>query len=646
MEVIVQPREWSLRGDNIYLFCTDTMGKNVVVSVDKFAPCWAILKYEPGFKTIKSSLIPHCHLSVNRYQRPWQQDRTDKLIFLFKYCEISPYSPIRLTGMAVDDEGILVVDINNIEPVNYTFPSIYDVSMFFDIEVRLPNGDFPSASTSEIFMICLIFQQGDRKRSHIITTEDCDEVEGNMMHVVDNEKQLLATFYELCNVYSPTRMFHYNGYGFDMPYIVQRTKINQLHPTTIGFLEYGYWYRTIKLWKFGQAEIKNILLTPGVTNVDLLMFFRRFYPNMTNHTLDTVSNYFLGVGKTDMSIDRMREILSTKDPQLTKQIAQYCYIDTLRLSQLEQKLNIFSTLRSSANGLKTTIEQLLMMTDAKLIKSIIYGVDHTIIINPIVLEELPFKMDNRKGVFKDVKVYDTSSMVNTAIVMPGACEAIDLMRQGKTSSGVTYCGKMHLMLKHSPPGISMRIAFSNYSSSYIRTEIMKQIRSTKPISITTSAVYTDLEQNLPVISTQDYRFVIDSSNYSAFENRKFIHHVGLLKKHRFKLMEVFLEAYYINMVNGIKNVIEPSIFDENLLKIVAKVKPVNSYSSESSDGYRIAKMLDEAGDPIRTWRTVEYYYTVNDGIVISSVPPPDIDYAKYLLIMESVTTLIKRMFSM
>ncbi len=186
--------------------------------------------------------------------------------------------------------------------------------MSFDLEVNstvvsaMPKATRPGDKTFQIS--CIIARDGEQEelyRKYLLTlgTPNQNEVGINVIiRCYETESDLLLGYVDLIQEENPNIIIGYNIFGFDIPYMIARAKLNLVFDTfdRQGFCKYAHAKeRTIK---WSSSAFKNqefeFLDAEGRLFVDLIAIIRRDY-KLDNYKLDTVSNYILGASKDPLT---------------------------------------------------------------------------------------------------------------------------------------------------------------------------------------------------------------------------------------------------------------------------------------------------------------------------------------------------------
>ena len=241
----------------------------------------------------------------------------------------------------------------------------------FDIEVNSHNpSKFPDAEREgdKVFQIsCVLKRDGDdRIDSHLLTLGSPDQdITGKdvTIHQFKTEASLLQGFASFVRDKAPNIIAGYNILGFDIPYLIKRSK---LHLVLTQFDQQGfhkYSHANEKTIKWSSSAYKNqefqYLDAEGRLYVDLLPLVKRDF-KLNNYKLKTVSEYFMGESKDPLSVQGIFKCyrLGTKknDDGTYSQIARkamaicgkYCVQDSVLVVRLMDKLKTWVGLTEMA----------------------------------------------------------------------------------------------------------------------------------------------------------------------------------------------------------------------------------------------------------------------------------------------------------
>ena len=226
------------------------------------------------------------------------------------------------------------VNSKYIQPLDYhTIPPLKTMS--WDIEVFSHDGSFPDASIEEdpiiqIGYTCQKYGQPDIEKV-IIVMGPTEDIDGVKIINVTNEKELLCEWGKAITQENPDIMIGYNIHGFDWTYIDMRCKLHKVELTAMSRLKHiesKYNEKNMESSAYGK-NLFNFYETPGITQIDLLHYFRR-EAKLDSYKLDNVAKVFLGAQKNDVS---PQQIFKWGGPDGTPKerslVADYCIQDTI-----------------------------------------------------------------------------------------------------------------------------------------------------------------------------------------------------------------------------------------------------------------------------------------------------------------------------
>ena len=186
--------------------------------------------------------------------------------------------------------------------------------MGFDIEVNSTN---PSAMPNarkpgdKVFQIsCVISRHGESTEEYekyLLTLGQPDpDIVGNdvLIYMYDTESELLEGFTRFIREENPNIIVGYNILGFDIPYMIDRAKLNMciFNFDQQGFHKFAH--AREKTIKWSSSAYKNqefqFLDAEGRVYVDLLPLVKRDF-KFNNYKLKTIAEYFVGQSKDDLS---------------------------------------------------------------------------------------------------------------------------------------------------------------------------------------------------------------------------------------------------------------------------------------------------------------------------------------------------------
>lgn len=234
--------------------------------------------------------------------------------------------------------------------------------MGFDIEVNSTNPSaMPKAEKpgDKVFQIsCVLFRHGDDEKNMekcLLTLGEPDPKtvgEDTEIYMYETEHDLLIGYTEFIQEKNPNIIVGYNILNFDIPYMIDRAKMNYciFDFDQQGFNRYGHAKEKTIKWSssaYGNQTFQ-FLDAEGRLYVDLLPLVKRDY-KMDNYKLKTISTLFLGSTKDPLSVKGIfkcyRIGIKNKDGVYSRQaqkamgiVGKYCVQDSALVIRLFNKL--------------------------------------------------------------------------------------------------------------------------------------------------------------------------------------------------------------------------------------------------------------------------------------------------------------------
>ena len=241
-----------------------------------------------------------------------EQDASPILQFI-SYRNVSTAGWIDFVGKRIGkDDKITLCDHEfkvrwkNVTP--NTIPTVAaPLIMGFDIEVNSTNPSaMPKAEKpgDKVFQIsCVLFRHGDDEKNMekcLLTLGEPDPKtvgEDTEIYMYETEHDLLIGYTEFIQEKNPNIIVGYNILNFDIPYMINRAKMNYciVDFDQQGFNRYGHAKEKTIKWSssaYGNQTFQ-FLDAEGRLYVDLLPLVKRDY-KMDNYKLKTISTFFLG----------------------------------------------------------------------------------------------------------------------------------------------------------------------------------------------------------------------------------------------------------------------------------------------------------------------------------------------------------------
>ena len=233
----------------------------------------------------------------------------------------------------------------------------------FDIEVNSTNPSaMPKAEKpgDKIFQIsCILCRNGsnDMKKYLLSLGEPDSKIVGESVEIqmFETEHDLIIGFTEFLQEHNPNIIMGYNILNFDIPYMIERAKLNYCIDIfdQLGFTKNKHSEEKTIRWSssaYGQQTFQ-FLDAEGRLFVDLLPLIKRDY-KLNNYKLKTVSSFFLGDTKKDLTpkgifkcyrigIQNVDGVYSEKSKKAMGICGSYCMKDSELVILLFNKLQIW-----------------------------------------------------------------------------------------------------------------------------------------------------------------------------------------------------------------------------------------------------------------------------------------------------------------
>jgi len=573
-----------------------------------------------NYKNVKKELIGY------------EQDPQGLLSSFWKARNITPYGWIYIEKYEylTKTNTYCDIEIRTSEEFIHNASNDFKIStnkLFFDIEVISLDRNFTDAEnpSHEIFMISAISEIDNKMTAYILTTKNTDIFPEAIFKKYNTEKDLIIGFFDLWREVNPDRCMNYNGDSYDMPYILTRAKLHKISIPSLNKL-LSPSIVTIKFHPspFGYERDKTII-SPGVEKLDLITYFRRFYPGNQNYKLETTGKLYLGEGKSGLEIEEMFQIVESNDPVRMKTVSWYSYKDSILLYDLYNKLDIENKIENICNDIYCTSEELLRLSDKDLISRMFHNADiGTTMIGPMIISDISYLRPFNTGVYTNLYVNKYDELFDLALSMDTlSMDYVDIIRN---------------RIKHLPTYMKAMVIYSNYVPIEVRDYLQSLLNNIEGIiAIDKNYIYTkepDIKP-LSLIDKYDYLFVITQSSMIFYKNN-ILTRIGLhtISRPKYEYMKIAIDLYLLDYIAGKKisnrktNIKELSTVDKNLFVISTKIKSLSSYKDKRLIKYKISQSINNI--IITTWIAIKYVYTPTGFKVINSNEDYVLDYKKYV----------------
>lgn len=536
---------------------------------------------------------------------------------------------------------------DHIQTIDHDAPIPRGKNVFFDIEC-IPNDDvsFPDAERDQppdrIFAISLVLVSPTVKVNNIYlltgqelpnemkTNKERTEREYNIVvYTVATEKELLERFYQDLLLINPDRLISMNGRQFDINYIVERSKsLGVMISPFTKILKYIPQTEIITIAKTKPFPILNQVWsidTPGVSQIDLLDFYGRFFPNLGNHKLETIGLTVLGRGKTGLGIREMFERYRRGTKEDLEIIIDYSIVDSILLSELWETSQIEKVLTQWASFWRSDSEDVITTDMEKLFDDLLRYWTSDIpekkndIGKYIETERMP-------GIHHNIYLYNLSPLYLSYL-----SKLPDPFAQSisKYFSGSDY-GYIPFKSKYFPVSFDDVRKFLNQYIPNERRIWIEENSLAILLPVGEGEIpypFINLVEHIPLV-------IVANKSWITVNTRGIIFRKGLSSFVRppFKLIDRYVNYTIDSLIKNPTEIIKYPDFETSLDDFILEAKvTAEDFSTMPKRKEEIINQLRELGIPITTsWRKIRYIKTVS-GIVIEDIYLKDTEkYAKMI----------------
>ena len=257
--------------------------------------------------------------------------------------------------------------------------SVNPMIMSFDIEVNssIPN-KFPSAQVKEdtIFQICCNFniQGSTNYKTFLLSLGEPDDIHNTTILTYKKEYKLLEGFKELIKKHNPQVIIGYNILGFDIPYMIDRSKLYKINGDSYfnifskcGCFKNKSCKEKSMKWSSSAYRTQEFLYIEldGRIWVDLLPVIKRDY-RFSDYKLKTVSTFFLGETKDPLTAKDIFKCYrkgmegGEEGRKMLNLVGKYCVQDTVLVTKLFEKVQTWVGLCEMAKTCNVPIFYLII----------------------------------------------------------------------------------------------------------------------------------------------------------------------------------------------------------------------------------------------------------------------------------------------
>lgn len=338
-------------------------------------------KIQVGFRTEKATVFVHeneanpilqfCtqqHIDTAGWIR-WSKDLDTPSLIRQSSCHREITKKFNLISPIVDKD----------KPSPSPYVISFDIEVYSSVPTRMPDAEKPE---DVIFQISLVGtrDQKDFKSYLLSLGRPNRSVVGKnvILKIYPSEKELLLGFTQILRDENPNVVIGYNIFGFDMMYMIARSKFLGIMPF---FDQMGARIRdrngqpvhspekTIN-WSSSAYSHQNFMFldTEGRLFVDLLPVVRRDY-KFENYRLKTISEHFIGETKDPIKPKDIFEgyrLSTCGDDSLLSRVGKYCVQDSRLVLLLFEKLQLWIGLTEMAKTCRVPV--LTLYTQGQQIK--------------------------------------------------------------------------------------------------------------------------------------------------------------------------------------------------------------------------------------------------------------------------------------
>lgn len=496
------------------------------------------------------------------------KEYTNLVDWFFNFNNIRPYSGIVITAV-VENLGKrytsckfnLIVPYNSFEAAStdIIFPKQPN-RIYWDIESYSSTGSFTDAKIPGDFIsnISTVVQLRSGKITGNMFTslapiQDLEEnTTGISMRLFPSETEadMLKTYLNYLSFLKPGLSLTYNGDTYDKPYVIDRVQLNNIKPPPLGHIRHfrpRIRHFTVTSPLNREFEHTKEWITPDCENIDMVLFFRRFYPGLPNNRLETISQFFMGIGKTGLDYEEMFEIIRTRDPIRMPLLINYSFTDSVLLYELEKRVDVINHLTKIANDLCITRPEILRLSDEQLLRVAIekldpFYVDMNLFFIPVRTSPIS------EGIYLDVTSYDYNKYV------------LELFRNFMLECSPDVGISLYNIIKNFPTPLIVKLIYSSQLPDSLRDYFWESMKikhdNSKLIGFDSSRVYM-LKRDEPINSLlnvpREFSSIISISDSTIrITTNNQLEYYG-----RFRPSFTFVESYILRYIEHIKNGIRP-----------------------------------------------------------------------------------------
>ena len=527
----------------------------------------------------------------------------------------------------------------NVTSIDHPGPLPKTVIGFFDIEA-IPTDDvsFPDAEADEppdnIFAISLIIWDGTTTRSTIYilaertlparyTTNAARTGRPYEVNIVRSgtEKEMLQGFFNGLLEARPDRIVGFNSRRFDLNYIGEHARrLGVTLPPFTKILNYTPYFAPTLLIQRKPFPLRDDIMSlrsPSLSQIDLLDFYRRLYPQLGNHRLETIARLVVGRGKTGLSIRDLFIKYRRATEEDLLEIIDYSIFDSLLLKELWDASQIELRLAQMANFWKNDSEYCLNHELENLFEDLLRYLTPNLPSTKYSVGRPP-ATERQPGIHRDVYLYSLSDVYLTALTQtrdPLAdyiAEYFQASDDGIIPFKSGYFPVSFEAVMNFVRGQGASEVWVEENSYAVRGQPRTGPNDLGPIP------YLPLQDYIPLIIVANKSWILVNSNGIVFKKG-----MSSFVRPPFKLLERYVDyiVQYLLQHPGAtaRDVVLPQL-EATLEDYVMESKvTAEDFAQPPLQKQAIIQQLRELGLPVSTsWRKVRYIRTV-DGPVIEEI---------------------------
>jgi DNA polymerase delta subunit 1 len=261
---------------------------------------------------------------------------------------------INITAQSSDIEG----EYSTKKIASITILS-YDLECLPENTEEFPNPELPGDIICQIGVVLCKYGT-DKIQKILFTNRPCSPIEGAVIYVGENEKELLEKYCKMIKEVDPDKIIGYNTWGFDDNYLWKRLKLHNIdvsYFSRISEIEPSLKIKDLSSSAYGNNEFVY-MYCPGRETFDMLAAIRRDH-KLESYSLDAVSSALMGENKVDLKYSLLFKLLKDGTPDEIAQCGNYCIQDAYLPIKLYLKYNYLPNFVEMAKATFVPLEWLL-----------------------------------------------------------------------------------------------------------------------------------------------------------------------------------------------------------------------------------------------------------------------------------------------